>query len=505
VISNCNVGVEGKLGYATNLTVTDNSADGLSLSGSPLIEMRIEKSVISSNGGNGITVADNSKINMDDCTVSSNSGNGVVLSNGGYIKNSRINGNGCNGTCILGSTTIENTTVSGNVGDGIWAESGMSIAECHITGNGGNGIKSNHVEGTPTIENTAISGNVGDGIWTGSNMTIKECNITDNAGNGISGHLLTHRFSLSIENCTVANNNQTGVTVPTDGTPEYVNMYVDASMITSNNMSGLSGRGYVHNSTVSGNMMCGILGNFTVHEYNTIAWNQGGGFSGTGSIYWSSIYDNTPYDAVADRWPNNITATSNWWGTNDGALIRQHIWDHENDSMLGSVDYSDWLPVPPQPIDRDAPEIASIVWKRTRPLNQDDPYDATALWPQPRINEPVRVYVNVTDDTSPVPSGVDKVLLSYRVNVGEWWNTTLTLVMMYNATSGNWTALIPPQPANSTVEFFIQAYDKAGNSNMSSGKPYQVKNLPIGDVNGDGKVDIKDILQVAKKYGQTDP
>jgi hypothetical protein len=501
VISNCTVGVEGKLSYAVNLTVTDNSADGLSLSSSPPIEMRITKSVISNNGRNGITVIGNSTIDMDDCVVSNNVGNGVFLSNGGYIKNSRVIGNSLNGTCILGPTTIDNTTISANGGDGIWAESGVSIAKCNITGNEGNGIKSNYVEEATTIEDSAISANGGDGIWMGSSMSITRCNITENAGNGTSGHLVVHGFSFSITNCTVFNNTQNGVTVPSDGTLEYIDMYIDKSFITNNSMTGLSGRGYVFNSTVSGNKMCGILGNFTVELYNVIAWNQGGGFNGTGVIYWSSIFDNTPFDVVADVWPNNVTATHNWWGTNESALIREHIWDWNDTSELGCVFYGDWLSGWPQPIDAHPPKIVSINWTRTSP----PPYSKTALFPKPRINEPVCVSVNVTDDESPIPSGVDKVLLWYRVDGGEWWTTKMTLTMMYNATSGNWTTIIPPQPGNSTVEFFIQAYDKAGNSNTSSIYTYDVKWLQPGDINGDGIVDIEDIYTVALNYGKIAP
>jgi hypothetical protein len=291
-----------------------------------------------------------------------------------------------------------------------------------------------------------------------------------------------------------------GVIVPTSST--YVNIYVATSMISGNNMSGLSGSGNVDNSSVSGNLMWGILGNFTVYDFSTLTSNLGGGFNGTGKIYWSSIYGNTPYDAVAGTSPDNINATFNWWGTNDGALIRQHIWDHYNDSSLGLVNYTNWLSGPPQPVDIIPPEITAINWTRTRPVDKNDTYDPTALWPQPRINEPVRVSVNVTDDSSPFPSGVDKVLLFYRVNGGEWWNTTMPLLKMYSPMSGNWTTMIPPEPGNSTVEFYIVAYDKAGNIKQSSTLTYQVRDLPPADVNGDGTVDIKDILLVTKHYGE---
>jgi len=506
VISNCAMGVEGKLSYANNLTVTDNTGDGLSLS-SPL---RIKNSNVSSNGGHGITNTDT--IDMDNCVISNNT-DGVILSNGGQIKNSRITSNRGNGTRILGPALITNTTifgngVSGNGGDGIWTGSSMSVTECYINGNNGSGIKSNYVEGAITVERSTISDNAGDGIWAGSGMSITGCNITENTGNGVSGHLLVEEFSLSILNCNISGNGQDGVTTPRNSTSEYINMHIDESIITYNNMSGLSGHGYVLNSTVSGNKMCGILGNFTIEYYNVITWNQGGGFNGTGKIFWSSIVNNSPYDAIADILPNNITATRNWWGIDDGAVIRQHIWDHENDSRLGYVFYDPWLPGPPPPIDPYPPTIGILMYKGTSPypyLNRTGLPDGVALDFPIRMNEPVRVCVNVTDNILPKPSGVDKVLLFYRVNYSEWWNTTMTSITMYNETSGNWAVIIPAQPANSTVEFFIQAYDKAGNWNMSSTYSYTVKWLTLGDINGDGKTDMKDIYVVARNFGKKDP
>ena len=499
VISNCDIGVEGKLSYANNLTVTDNTGNGLSLS-SPLT---IKNSNVSSNGGHGITTTATIET-IDNCIVLNNT-DGVVLY-GGHIKNSRITSNRGNGTRILGPTTITNTTISDNGGDGIWTGSSMSVTECYINGNTGSGIKSNYVEGAITIEHSTIYNNTGDGIWTGSGMSITKCNITKNAGNGIAGHLLVNEFTISISDCNISSNFQNGVTVPRNSTSDYITMHVDKSTITNNNISGLSGCGYISRSTVSGNNMSGISGNFTIEYYNVITENKGGGFHGTGRIYWSNIFNNIlwgSYDVIADIWPNNITATDNWWGTNDSSLIEERIWHHNDNESLGYVFYEPWLPGPPLE-DIYPPDISVPIWARTNP-GSPCRYDQDALPGKIRAYEPVRVSVDVTDDESPVPSGVDRVLLFYRVNGGEWWNTTMTLVTMYNETSGNWATIIPGQKGNSTVEFFIKAYDKAGNWNVSSTYSYVVKWLVVGDINGDGKVDMMDIVLVILNFGKKDP
>lgn len=480
MISNCHVGIEGKLSNAYNLTVTDNSGDGLRVSKS----LVIKNSNASNNGGHGITIT--STINMDNSIVSNNTKDGIILSSGGYIQNSLITGNNGNGTCILGQTTIENTTICDNGGDGIWAGSVMSIIGCNITRNERNGIKSNHVHEKTTITNSSISSNSGDGIWTDSSVEIRNCNITYNVGNG--------------------------VTAAENGT---MNVYL--SNVRNNTLSGLSGSGYVFNSTVSGNKMCGVLGNFTIEVFSSITWNQGGGFNGTGSIDWSSIFNNKPYDAVADVWPNNITATNNWWGTDNGTLIEEHIWHHNDTESLGYVLYEPWLNIPPPLIDRVSPEIGEPIWAGTSP----EPYISWIdfdYYPMVRMNEPVSVSVNVTDNESPMPSGVEKVFLLYEVlinqSAGEWWNTTMTLI---NETSGNWAIIIPAHQVpnrwtNVSVLFFIQAYDKDGN--MARSPPleaeedyysYKIKWLPIGDVNGDGKVRVDDVLKVALNFGEPRP
>jgi hypothetical protein len=104
-----------------------------------------------------------------------------------------------------------------------------------------------------------------------------------------------------------------------------------------------------------------------------------------------------------------------------------------------------------------------------------------------RANEPVLVTANVTDALG--ASNISAVLLYYRANAEDWWNTTMT----YNTTSGLWARMIPGQLGNSTIELFISAGDVGGNWATSSVTNFTVKPLPLGDVNGDGVTNMRDI------------
>ena len=65
--------------------------------------------------------------------------------------------------------------------------------------------------------------------------------------------------------------------------------------------------------------------------------------------------------------------------------------------------------------------------------------------------------------------------------------------MVFNATTALWTQTIPGQARNGTIEFFVEFWYGGGNSYATSTYTFKVKDLPAGDVNGDGVVNMKDI------------
>jgi hypothetical protein len=77
---------------------------------------------------------------------------------------------------------------------------------------------------------------------------------------------------------------------------------------------------------------------------------------------------------------------------------------------------------------------------------------------EPSINELVIVTAKVTD---PYPgSGIKTVILWFRNATMEDWHA---LLMSLDVESGNWTTTIPAQSLETTVRFYIEAFDKADN------------------------------------------
>jgi len=83
---------------------------------------------------------------------------------------------------------------------------------------------------------------------------------------------------------------------------------------------------------------------------------------------------------------------------------------------------------------------------------------------EPSADEEVTVNVTVTD----LVSGVKNVTLWYRIDE-EWQFIEMA------STNGYWTAVIPKQSKGTTVSFYVEAYDNAGNSNKTTTYEYTVK------------------------------
>jgi PKD repeat protein len=104
-------------------------------------------------------------------------------------------------------------------------------------------------------------------------------------------------------------------------------------------------------------------------------------------------------------------------------------------------------------------------------IDNTSPQVEPASWTpkEPTTNENVTVTAKVID---PSPgSGVQTVVLWYRNATTEEWQP---LEMSLNVTSGNWTAIIPAQTTETTISFYIEALDRAGNKALTDKTMYKV-------------------------------
>ncbi|MCD6484590.1 MAG: right-handed parallel beta-helix repeat-containing protein, partial [Candidatus Odinarchaeota archaeon] len=93
---------------------------------------------------------------------------------------------------------------------------------------------------------------------------------------------------------------------------------------------------------------------------------------------------------------------------------------------------------------------------------------------QPREDNTVLISVNVTDNTM-----VSQVILSYRIETNgsdSWVNKT----MIFNTVSGLYEATIPPQPANTIVQYKIYVKDSSDNWVVSPVYNYTVSSQTEG-------------------------
>lgn len=113
----------------------------------------------------------------------------------------------------------------------------------------------------------------------------------------------------------------------------------------------------------------------------------------------------------------------------------------------------------------------------TTVVDNASPVIETPTWlpEEPLIGEQVNIAVEVSD-VQP-GSGIRNALLSYRnTTSGDWKPIPMSL----NATSGNWTATIPAQSVETMIEFYIEAFDNAGNSAVTD-EVYQYEVVaPLG-------------------------
>ena len=151
-------------------------------------------------------------------------------------------------------------------------------------------------------------------------------------------------------------------------------------------------------------------------------------------------------DVLVDEWTESGEYTHSWDTTEvaDGVhVIRLVVRDRAGNIVEKTLDVT---------VDNTPPVVGS-----------------PALTPEePKAGENVTVSVEVSDATA----GVERVLLWYRVSGGSWTSVEMTLE------GGVWKAVIPGQAIGATVEYYVEAYDRAGNVAKSLTASYTVGRRP---------------------------
>jgi len=217
-------------------------------------------------------------------------------------------------------------------------------------------------------------------------------------------------------------------------------------------------------------------------------WNTAGATNITDQLLFQVNLSPNTWNEFTRNVAQEVNSYFTSYNLSDIVLSSIIFWYHYSNGSPGPF-YVDDVMISNLPIP--LPQIVSVVFA---PMNPPTYVQSNTT----RSNVPVLVTANVTE-----PDRVNNIVLCYEADNSSWWNTTMT----YNSTTQMWTQAVPGQPNSvDAVHFFIQVYNDLGDVQTSTIMTYAIQHLPLGDINGDGKVDIRDIAVVAKHFGeQTTP
>ena len=299
--------IESSAPYINHSTISNGASNGLYIyQGSP----RISNSVISNNAQRGIHIYNypgGGTVTVSNNTIRNNTQDGIYA----YLYGNQ-------------TATFSGNLLQSNGGAGIRASSGwLTIASNNVDSNSGGGINldgegcTNAQISNNTITNNSAS--TGGGInanpgWCGTTTTISGNTITNNQAN-IGGALNVSgggRNRVYIRNNTIENNTATSNAVVYfngSNSDEFVHNLLGGNVDNQSPKTTLYVNGL---PTINYNDLLNPSNTFEIYNKNS----SGGG---------------------------NLDAAYNWWGTTDASIIAEKIYDFEDDSSKGLVDYSPLL------------------------------------------------------------------------------------------------------------------------------------------------------------------
>jgi uncharacterized repeat protein (TIGR01451 family) len=225
-----NAGVGISIGNVSNVvldgvTVANNNA-GISIWDSSALFITIQNSVVRNNTGTGVYI-NGSFTTIDRCTVENNGTGGITVDSGGtftIVNLTTVQNNTGSGIYSKARISVYSSTIVSNTFGGISLDVGADnslILDSDISNNnGGSGIFLNGVNNVTIGRNSTISGNYAEGVnvRNSSVVSIENSTISNNGQNGLSSGVFIFGTSntISLFNNIIEDNAGNGITVIED-------------------------------------------------------------------------------------------------------------------------------------------------------------------------------------------------------------------------------------------------------------------------------------------------
>ena len=371
-------------------------------------------------------------------------------------------------------TIVTCSTVSYNKGHGIFVMWGTnnSLLNNVIEYNAHPGIRVDGTAAPALIANNAIEHNQPDGIF------------------------LYSAYHVLIENNTILNNKQCGIT-PQGGSTDITIIHnyvlnngwhgicfvdsndslIEANTLSKNGFSGMDFVGSSDHNNISGNIVGGNNRGISFYE------------SSNNSIYHNNFWNNTSqvntYNST-NSWDDGYPSGGNYWSNYDGS----DTYSGPNQDIPGSDGIGD----APYVVDANSQDRYPFIF----PLGRNIAIENIAC-SKTVVGQGYGANINVTV--------TNQGNLTETFNVTVYGNTTIIETREFNLTSGNSKDITFTWSTAGVAKGYctISAYawpvpgetNKA--DNMLTGSLLKI--TIVGDVNGDGKVNLIDVFSVALAYG----
>jgi len=333
----------GYIKFESNSLDATYDGEGAYVSGSIIQHAVVEYTGSDSSNGAAIYITGASPL-IDANTVRHGTQYGIVLLDStSQVANNMITNHDYAGIYTSNSPVLVRGNTIANTGGGISAEGTYDTAavveDNVIRNNFGGGVSCSYA----LLQRNAIYRNGGVGVYAWGGCSVVRNLVAHNLGEGIN-----NRSNNTVQYNKVAHNSNQGWTGGIYG----LSGNIDYNSIVFN---------YSETGSVAASMD-GCYSSYGSFTYNTVVGQTGGAIDvndNTGGVNFGSstidcpfhhnnLYGNQGYEfynANAQS-AGTLDAQLNWWGTTDGAVIGNEIYDFFDDASLAVTNYGNWLVAP---------------------------------------------------------------------------------------------------------------------------------------------------------------